>query len=165
MSNRIVIHEKYSKYWPHTAIISLLLALLLFVSYQFLSDVLLVGYVRLGAFIFFALGLLSLFKVYDGQVKMIVESEDDVLKSTYKVRGEIIYTESRPMSDMYELKIGPLPDKSIYNNFVKSDKCVRFRRKDESSWFFFHEIESRVIPLSRENAERLYNFLKEKKQD
>lgn len=161
MSSSLVIHEKYSKYWPQIAIISLLLAVLLFISYQFIDDVLLVGYLRLGAFIFFAAGLLSLFKVNDGQVEIIVELEDNSVKSTYKVRGDTIFATSHPTSDLHELKIGQLPDKSIYNNFVKSDKCVRFRRKDEHSWFFFNEIESRVIPLNEENAKRLYNFLKE----
>lgn len=161
MSNTLVIREKYSKYWPQIAIINLLLALLLFVSYQFIDDVLLVGYLRLGAFIFFAAGLLSLFKVKDGQVEIIVELEDDSVESTYKVRGETIFATSHPTSDLHELKIDQLPDKSIYNNFVKNDKCVRFRRKDESNWFFFNEMESRVIPLNEENAKRLYSFLKE----
>lgn len=165
MNDTLVIQEKYSKYWPQVAILSLILALLLFIGYHFLDDVLLVGYVRLGAFSFFAIGLLSLFKVYEGRIEIKIEAEMDSIKSTYTVRGETKFTKSHPISDFHELKIDHLPDKTIYNNFVKSDKCVRFRREDESGWFFFNEIESRVIPLSEKNANLLYDFLEEKSSD
>ncbi|MDZ7719184.1 MAG: hypothetical protein U5K72_10250 [Balneolaceae bacterium] len=158
---KLVIKEKYSKYWPTISMVSLILAVVLFVIYQMIDNVLWVGYIRLASFSMFALALLSFFKVKDGQVEIIVKHEDEVVESIYKVRNEVIFQAKHPVSDFYKLKVDQMPDKSLYNNFVKSDKCVRFRRKNENAWYYFNEIESRVIPLNKENASKLYDFLKQ----
>lgn len=161
MKDRLVIQEKYSKYWPIVAMVSFVLSVLLFITYHLMDDVLWIGYLRLAAFAFFAVALLSFFKVYDGQVEVTVEVEDKFIKSVYKVRGEVIFEIKHPRSDFYRVKTDQLPNKSLYNDFMKSDKCVRFQRKDENAWFYFNEIESRVIPLSDENANKLRDFLEE----
>lgn len=158
---KLVIKEKYSKYWPSIAVLSLILSVVLFLIYQMMDDVLWIGYIRLASFSFFALALLSFFKIRDGQVEITITVEDEVVESIYKVRNEIIFHVEHPVSDFYKLKIDQMPNKSLYNDFVKSDKCVRFRRKNENAWYYFNEIESRVIPLSEENASQLYNFLKQ----
>lgn len=160
---KLVIQEKYSKYWPSVAVLSFILAVILFVAYQMMDNdnVLWIGYVRLASFSFFALALLSFFKVKDGQVEITITFEDGFVESVYKVRGEVVFEAQHPVSDFYELKIDQMPDKSLYNNFVKSDKCVRFRRENETNWNYFNEIESRVIPLSKENASKLKSFLKQ----
>ncbi|MDX1640811.1 MAG: hypothetical protein R3220_03880, partial [Balneolaceae bacterium] len=80
--------------------------------------------------------------------------------SVYKVRDKVIFSTELPLSEIHKVKIDQLPNKSLYNDFTKSDKCVRFQRKDENAWYYFNEIESRVIPLSEENANRLLHFLK-----
>lgn len=158
--NKLVIKEKYSKYWPIVSVVSLILAVVLFLAYQLMDNVLWIGYVRLASFSFFALALLSYFKVKDGQVKITVWVDEGYIESVYKVRDEIIFKAKHPASDFYTLKVDQMPDKSLYNQFVKSDKCVRFRRENENAWYYFNEIESRVIPLSKENASKLHNFLK-----
>lgn len=158
---KLVIQEKYSKYWPTVTFISLILAIALFITYQVMNDVLWIGYVRLASFSLFAIALLSFFKVKDGQVEITIKVENGVVESIYKVRDEIIFHIENPVSDFYKLKIDQMPNKSLYNDFVRSDKCVRFRRENETAWYYFNEIESRVIPLSEENASKLYNFLKQ----
>ncbi|MDR9408571.1 MAG: hypothetical protein RI573_06980 [Balneolaceae bacterium] len=158
--NKLVIKEKYSKYWPIISVVSLIFAVVLFLAYQLMDNVLWIGYVRLASFSFFAIALLSYFKVKDGQVEITVWYDEGYIESVYKVRDEIIFQAKHPASDFYKLKVDQMPDRSLYNQFVKSDKCVRFRRENENAWYYFNEIESRVIPLSKENASNLYNFLK-----
>lgn len=158
---KLVLQEKYSKYWPSIAVLSLILSVILFFTYQMMNDVLWIGYIRLTSFSLFALALLSFFKVRDGQVEITIQVEDGVVESIYNVRNETIFHAEQPVSDFYKLKIDQMPNKSIYNDFVKSDKCVRFRRENENAWYYFNEIESRVIPLSKENASKLYDFLKQ----
>lgn len=158
---KLVIQEKYSKYWPLIAVVSLLLAIILFFVYQRMDNVLWLGYTRLASFSLFALALLSFFKVRDGRVEITVKIENGAVESIYKVRNEIIFHVEHAVSDFYRLKIDQMPNKSFYNDVVKSDKCVRFRKENENAWYYFNEIESRVIPLSEENASQLYNFLKQ----
>lgn len=157
---KLVIREKYSKYWPSVAVISLILAVVFFIVYHLMDDVLWIGYIRLGSFAMFAVTLLSFFKIKDGQVEITVKIDDDVIESIYKVRNEIIFSAKHLPSDIHKLKIDEMPNKSLYNDFVKSDKCVRFRKKNESAWYYFNEIESRVIPLSEKNASELEDFLR-----
>lgn len=159
MTDQLVIREKYFKHWPTVSVVSLILSIVFFLVYHLIDDVLWIGYLRLAAFVCFAVALLSFFKVYDGRVEITVSIEDELVQSVYKVRDKIIFSTELPLSDIHKLKIDQLPNKSLYNDFTKSDKCVRFQRKDESAWFYFNEIESRVIPLSEENANRLLDFL------
>lgn len=159
MSNELIIKEKYSKHWPTVTVVSLILSITFFFAYNMTDDVLWVGYLRLAAFSCFAISLLSFFKVFDGQVEIAVTAQDDFIESDYKVRDVIIFNSKHPHSDFYNVKVDQLPNKSLYNDFMKSDKCVRFRRKDEAMWFYFNEIESRVIPLSEGNAKQLCTFL------
>lgn len=158
---KLVIQEKYSKHWPSIAVASLALAVLLFITYHFMEDVLWIGYIRLASFAMFALALLSFFKVKDGQVEITIKIEDNIVESTYKVRDEIVFHAKHLASDFYKLKVDEMPNKSLYNDFVTSDKCVRFRRESENAWYYFNEIESRVIPLSEQNASKLRNFLEQ----
>lgn len=158
-AEQLVIQEKYSKHWPTIAFGSLILSVALFFIYQLIDDVLLRGYLRLASFACFAVAVLSLFKVYDGRVEISVTVQDDFIESVYKVRDEIIFRSKHPRSDFNNVKVDQLPNKSLYNDFMKSDKCVRFRRRDESAWLYFNEIESRVIPLSEGNARQLCTFL------
>lgn len=158
---KLVIQEKYSKYWPSITVLSIILAVALFITYHMINDVLWIGYLRLASFTMAALALLSFFKVRDGQVEISLKLEDGQIESIYKVRNEIIFQTKHPTSDFYKLKVDEMPNKSLYNDFVRSDKCVRFRREDENAWYYFNEIESRVVPLSSENAIQLKDFLKQ----
>lgn len=162
MMDQLIVREKYSKYWPAVAISSLLLAVLFFVAYHLIENILWVGYLRLISFSFFAIALLSFFKIKDGQVEMTVTVDDERVHSDFKVRNKLIDHHEIPKSDFYQLKVDMVPNKSIYNDLMKSDKSVLYRRKSESAWFHFNQIESRVIPLSDENADLLYHFLKQK---
>lgn len=161
MNKQLTIQEKYSRYWPAIAIISMCLAVIFFIFYQSVENVLWEGYLRLASFGFFALGLLSLFKIKDGQVEISVSIEEEVIKSDYKVRDQVIHTEEWPKTDIFKLKIDEMPNKSLYNDIMKSDKCIRFCRNDEESWIYFNKLKNRVIPLSSKNANLLYEFLKE----
>lgn len=158
---RLVIQEKYSKYWPTIALASLLLSIALFISYQLMSDVLWIGYVRLASFGMFALALLSFFKVRDGQVEISIECEEDIIRSTYTVQKRLIYQTESLRSDFDIIKVDEMPNKSLYNDIVRSDKCVIFKRKGDDTWYYFNQIDTRVIPLNEQNALKLQNFLEE----
>jgi hypothetical protein len=160
MKKSLTVREKYSRHWPVIAGVSMILSLLFFFWYWVAADVLLEGYLRLIAFGFFALGLLSLFKIKDGQVEIVLNVDnDDVLHVTYKVRDNIIYEENWSRFEFESVKIDEMPNRSLYNDIMKSDRCLRFRRKNESDWIYFNKVSGRVIPFSDENAKQIYNFL------
>jgi len=161
MKEELIIKEKYSKYWPFIAGISAILSVIFFLGYQFVGDVLLEGYLRLTSFAFFALSLLSLFKIRDGQIKISVrKTEDGVIEFIYSVRKQTIYEEEFSNHELENLKLDEMPNKSLYNDFMKSDRCIRFRRKDTSDWLYLNKVHGRVIPLSENNAEKMLTFLK-----
>lgn len=165
MKNQLVIKEKYSKYWPIVAALSAVLCILFFFGYQFAGDVLTEGYLRLTSFAFFAISLLSLFKIWDGQIVISVHPvKNDALEFIYTVRGQTIAEERLSFKELENLKIDQMPNKSIYNDFKKSDSCIRFRRENTSDWLYLNKVNGRVIPLSKQNAEEMHQFIKNASQ-
>lgn len=159
MNNTLVINEKYSQYWPLVAIISAILTLVFYISYHLIGDVLLQGYLRLSAFGFFALAVLSLFKLKDGKVEITIELEGKKLVLFYRLRGKIIYEEEIDIKKIEAVEVSEMPNRSIYNDFKKSDRCVRFKRTDSENWIYLNEIHSRVIPLNKVNSEKIVSFV------
>lgn len=160
MMKKLIIKEKYSKFWPIITVLSLLAAFVTFYFYWSVSDVLLEGYLRLLSFIFFALGVLSLYKLKDGQIEITTTKNDDVIEIHYKSGNKIIHTEEWADNEIASIKVDEMPNRSLYNDLIQGDRCLRFRRNDHSDWIYLNSIEGRVIPLSQDNAEELLRFLK-----
>ena len=160
MNQKLTVEEKYSQYWPSICIISIMVTVGLFYSYQFTANVLLEGYLRLASFGFLALSILSYFKIRDGKVLIDLESDSEgVLYVKYSVRNQYIHSEEWAVSEMFEVKTDVMPDRSLYNNLMKKDRCVRFRRKSEEDWLYFNKINGRVIPFTEENAQHIRDYL------
>ena len=158
MSKTLTISEKYSAYWPWIALFSSIAAIITGIAYIYSENVLLEGYLRLAAFIFFAICLLSLFKVRDGKVDMKFIADDQVLTIEYHQKNRLIEEEIFDFSDISDMKISPLPNRSIYNDLMRSDRCLQVKRKD-SGWIYLNEIDGRTIPLEECNADKIKRFL------
>jgi len=168
MSRRsLTVKEKYSQYWPMITVLSAVMCVLFLISYIIVSDVLIEGYLRLAAFAFFALSLLSLFKVKDGQIEIEFtidkDEEPGTLSLNYYVRENEIHSETHELNDLTEFKITEVPNRSFYNDLIKGDKAVRFKKKNLDDWMYLNEIYGRVIPLSQDNAEKVTRFIESEK--
>jgi len=159
MSQTLKIEEKYSRFWPMIAAISGLAAAILFAYYLMVDEVLLEGYLRLISFSFFALMVLSLFKVKDGKVVISFISEDGTLYLKYHVRERLVYEENFRLQKIKDLKIDRMPNKSLYNDFAKKDRCVRFKKGKSDEWIYMAQLFGRVIPLNKEHAEKIEEFV------
>ncbi len=163
MSQALTVSEKYSPYWPAVTIGSIVISMLFFAAYIMTSDVLIGSYLRLAAFAFFVIGFLSLFKLRDGRIKIDFELKEDAgphLDILYSVRGRNIHAETIDISEIKELKVDQMPNLSLYNDFNKVDRSVRFQKENMDGWLYLNEIHGRVIPLSKENAEKIVRFIK-----
>ncbi len=166
MSRKLTVFEKYSKYWPQIVLLSLLLTIFFLISYIVATDLLLEGYLRLAAFGFFAITVLGLFKLKEGQIKIETEvTEEKVVNIQYFVRNKLMKKEEWSLAELHSLKVDEMPDKSLYNDILKSDRCIRFRRKDENEWIYLHKVSMKVVPLSQENALQIYHFLNKAKKE
>lgn len=168
MSQTLTVSEKFSKLWPYAAAISLLLSVLFFAGYIYMSDLLIAGYLRLAAFAFFVIGFLSLFKLKDGQIVITYEHLDESpnkVTITYTVRDRNIHVESIDLSDIKKIKVDKMPNRSIYNDIYNLDRSVRLKKKNMEGWLYLNEIHGRAIPLSKENAIKIVNFIKAQKSE
>lgn len=159
MTQTLKIEEKYSRFWPIIAAVSGIAAIILFTYYLMVDEVLLEGYLRLISFSFFALMVLSLFKVKDGKVVISFTSEDDTLYLTYHVRDRLVYEEDFQLQNIKDLKIDRMPNKSLYNDFAKKDRCVRFKMRKSNDWIYMVQLFGRVIPLTQKNAVKIKEFV------
>lgn len=163
MSQTLTVSEKYSRYWPAITIGSFIISILFFVAYIMISDVLIGSYLRLAAFAFFVIAFMSLFKLRDGRIQIDMELKDDAgphLDLLYSVRGRNIHAETIDISEIKELKVDQMPNRSLYNDFNQVDRSVRFQKENMDDWLYLNEIHGRVIPLSKENAEEIVWFIK-----
>lgn len=166
MSSSLTIKEKYSEYWPLLAIISGILSILLIIAYLYSNNVLYEGYLRLGAFGMFAFSFFSMFKIYDGQIIINIEQnteEKDLLDLSYNLRGREIYRESINPNEVVSLRVSEMPNRSMYNDLFTGDRTVQFRKKDMYDWMYLNEFHGRIIPFSKENAERIKSHLEKQK--
>lgn len=162
MKGSLLIEEKYYSHWPLIAAVSLALSCIVFILYLFADQPILEGLLRLTAFILFAAGVLSLLKVNQGKISVLTSfSEEDEILVSYSQKNRETETEIVPANSIAEIKIDEMPNRSLYNDIVKSDRSVRFRRIDNSDWEYLCKVDGRVIPFTEENAKRLYHFLKE----
>jgi len=159
MTQTLKIVEKYSRFWPMIATVSGIAAVILFTYYLMVDEVLLEGYLRLISFSFFALMVLSLFKVKDGKVVITFTSEDDTLYLKYHVRDRLVYEENFHLQKIKDLKIDRMPNKSLYNDFAKKDRSVRFKNGKSDEWIYMAQLFGRVIPLTKENAMKIEEFV------
>lgn len=166
MSEFIKVSEKYSEYWPAITIGSLILSLLFLFGYIYSNDILVESYLRLAAFAFFVIGFLSYFKLRDGQININYQVNDDEseMKITYSLRNQNIHAESVDLKEIVDVKVDEMPNRSLYNDFYKIDKSVRLKKKNMNSWLYLNELHGRMIPLSRENAEKIVKFIKKKRK-
>jgi len=162
MSHTLTVSEKYSRFWPAIAVGSIIASIAFFGAYIMVADVLISSYLRLAAFAFFVIGFLSLFKLKDGRIVIDFELADDAgphMEVTYSVRDRNIHAETIDISEITSLKIAQMPNRSLYNDFNKVDRSVRFQKENMEGWLYLNEIHGRVIPISQENAERIVKFL------
>lgn len=160
MREKLVIKEKYSKFWPVIAVISLISAIVIFYFYWSVSDVLIEGYLRLAAFILFSIGVLSFFKLRDGQIEITTTLDEDVIEFQYISKNRVVHTEEFATDEIVSVKIDEMPNRSLYNDIIQSDRCLRFRRNNQSDWNYLNSINGRVVPLSQANADEMIRFLK-----
>lgn len=161
MTNSMLIEEKYNRHWPVIATGSLLLSVVLFIIYLFSATPLQQGIFRLGAFALFATGILSLLKVRQGKLTVLTSLTDEGdLSVSYSHKGRETETELIPVATVVEVKVDEMPNRSLYNDLVKSDRSIRIRRVNSEEWDYLYKVDSRVIPFTEENAKKLYLFLK-----
>lgn len=167
MSRVLSVSEKYSRYWPAITIGSIILSIILFGAYINVTDVLIGSYLRLAAFAFFVIGFLSFFKLREGRIQIDFELKDDAgphLDVYYSVHSRNIHAEMIDLSEITDIKIDQMPNRTLYNDFNKVDRSVRFQKENMEGWLYLNEIHGRVIPLSKENAEKVVGFIKKVKK-
>lgn len=167
MSNQLIVFEKYSRYWPAITAGSLIVSALFLGGYIYTSNVLLESYLRLGAFAFFVIGFLSLFKLQDGKIKILYELDTEKktdVNITYSVRDQNIHAESIDLSEIKSIKVDQMPNRSLYNDLYKADRSVRLKKKNMDGWLYLNEIHGRAIPLTQANAEKIVDFIRENKE-
>lgn len=162
MSRQLTVSEKYSRYWPAIAVGSAVLAVLFYLLFYFASSVLYQGYMRLISFAFFALSVLSFFKVREGKINIQIEQTDENLFTvTYRNGGKMLYSEEISGKDIAEIKIARMPNRSLYDDISRHDRCIKIRKKQSDDWVYFNVVNGKIIPLSVENAASIKAFIEQ----
>jgi hypothetical protein len=90
----------------------------------------------------------------------IDNDQENIVQISYSSDGRTLYQESIDLNDITEIKTDEMPNRSLYNDFYKRDKSVRFKKEHMDGWLYLNELHGRVIPLSQENASSIVAFIK-----
>lgn len=155
------VEEKFSRTWPFIAISSSVLAISLFIYSRLTSDILISGYLELASFILFAVAVLSYFKLRDGRISIRIEvdKEHNELIFSYLLNGSVVTSETLSINKPVEFQTGRMPDTSLYTEINRTDRTIRFRENPTGAWRYLFQYNSRVIPVSREVADKTAKIL------
>lgn len=135
------------------------LSLLIFAASHLVDNVLLNNYLQLSSFCLFALFLLGLFKLRDGQVVIELSAEPgESLVVHYRIDHELVNSSELTPGSVRQFKVSRMPDKSLYNNLNRKDRTIRYQ-DDQSQWHYLFEYKDRVIPFTEDEALRAEAFL------
>ncbi|MDX1590445.1 MAG: hypothetical protein R3283_00700 [Balneolaceae bacterium] len=135
------------------------MALLLFILSRLNSEVLVSGYLELGSFILFIVAVFSFFKLRDGKITIRIDQDEHGLNFTYLLKGSEAGQETLSCKEPVEFKIDRMPDTSLYSDINRSDHSIRFQAGSKDVWRYLFQYNNRVIPLTKEEAERVLNIL------
>lgn len=164
MEESIEIKEKYSNNWKPTLYSSLLIALITYLIYLNLDDVLWGGIIRLIAFMSFSLSIFCMLKVMEGSKTFRVSVSGDSLSIAYLKNEDIVQTEELKKEEIqsiyklpYQLKL-PFTDYGIKLPGNRDFK-VKFYADEEKDMSLF-KFGGRVLTVDKESGEKLEQFLK-----
>jgi len=164
MEENIEVKEKYSNKWTPALFISLLVALIAFLIYLNLDDVLWTGIFRLLAFISLSLGIFCMLKVMEGSKTFGVEIRDDLLLISYLKNKEVIDTEKLKIEDIKSIYREPHRLKFLFSDYhieLSGNHCfkVEFHNEEESDMALF-KFGGRVLTVDEKSGQKLEQFLK-----
>ncbi|MGK7368932.1 MAG: hypothetical protein ACNS64_01855 [Candidatus Halalkalibacterium sp. M3_1C_030] len=167
MEDSIEVKEKYSNNWKPTLYSSLLIAIITFLLYLNLDDVLWGGVIRLIAFMSFSLSIFCMLKVMEGAKTFRLSVSDELLSVAYLKNDEILQTEEHRKEEIqsiyklpYQLKI-PFTEyrfKLPGNRHFK----VKFDNEEERDMSLF-KFGGRVLTVDNESGQNLEQFFKKHK--
>lgn len=162
MEESIILNEKYSDNWKPTLYFSLLLAILAFILYLTIGDVLWSGILRLAAFISFSLSVFCMLKAMEGKKTFRISIKDNHLAIAYLEKEDVARKEVHTLDEIdfiykepHKYKL-PLTD----NNFFLADSSdfkIRFLNSDHDISLF--KFGGRVLSVDEKTGTRLQQFL------
>lgn len=159
METRLVLEEKYSTWWVQITAGLSLTALLLFVLFSNMEDVLWKGIVRLASFGFLAAAVFSGLKVMEGKHTIILEIKDGHLTVTYRKRDRQVGEDIFDLDNITALYIDHLPSYLFSNDFIFNDLQVVMQLADSDRPLTLVERDGRALPLSRDTAGEAVKFI------
>ncbi len=164
MGSTVTVNEKFSNYWITALYLSSGTALLTFILFWNINDVLWSGIMRLIAFIAFAVSIFCLLKVMEGKKSMKITKTDDALHVTYLKGKSVIQEDSVSISNIkyiyrrsYDYYI-PVFDLSI--GLADSYSFI-IRLRDSADDYYLFEFGGRGLHLGKKAGKRLKSFFED----
>lgn len=160
MESRLVLEEKYSAWWTQITVGLALLAIVLFVIYSNMDDVLWKGVLRLGSFGFLAAAVFSGLKVMEGKHSIILMVEDGHLVASYQKKGRQVGEDIFELDNITALYVDHLPSYFFSSNeFLFNDLQVVMEQSDSDLPLTLAKVGGRSLPLSRKSADEAVRFI------
>lgn len=158
MKNSLIIEEKFSHIWKPLTILSGIITITGFTGYLYTDHILTGGYLQLISFICLVIFLIGSVKLYEGKTKIVINVQDMNLDVKFFRKNQNIAEGEIDLLKIDKVEISELPNKTIYNDIVRSDKCIRLKN-NSGQWIYLNEFSGKMVPLDIDSSKKIYDFL------
>ena len=160
MEAKLVLEEKYSSWWAEVTIGLGLSALLLFVIFSLVDDVLWKGILRLGSFGFLAAAVFSGLKVMEGKHSITLAVKNGHLIVSYRKRGHNVGEDIFELDNITSVYVDNLSSEFFPQNlFTVSEQQVVLELEDSDRPLTLAEVGGRTLALSQQSARVAVKFI------
>lgn len=165
MNKTIVVKEETYHFWKIGAIILAILAVITFMVYLYVGDPFWNSIIRLAAFVFFALAILSYLQIMNGPIEIKLGVTVDDLMVTYKKNGKTIQEEQFQRETIKEIFTSRTGINFILAKLKPNIKTFRIKFTDTEQQLFLFEFSGRPLLFGKSARKKINSFFQEQLTD
>lgn len=159
MNNTVTVTEENYNFWKMGALVSASVAIISFIIFLLIENPFWESVIRLGAFIFFAVAILSYLQIMNGPIKITLSLINNILLVTYEKDGKIIHEEELEQ-DTIKNVFTTTSGINIFLNRLKPEiKAFKISFTDTDHPLFLFEFSGRPLVFGKDDQEKIASYL------
>lgn len=159
MSTALTVTEENYSFWRTAALISAALAIISFIIFLSIENPFWESIVRLGAFIFFALAVLSYLQIMNGPIKVTLTLDEKVLLITYRKNDKIIHEEELEKETIKSVFPTAEGINILLSNMKPDIKTFKISFTDTDHPLYLFEFSGRPLLFGEDDQHKIVSYL------
>lgn len=159
MSNSLTVTEENYNFWKTGAIVSAVLAVVIYIVFINIEHPFWESIIQLSAFVFFALAVLSYLQIMNGPIEVTLGLADGILLITYKKNGAVIHEEELERETIKNVFATSSGINLLLNRLKPDIKTFKISFTDTDHPLFLFEFSGRPLVFGKNDQEKIASYL------